>query len=68
MLATTILLMGILLGSWPGNRDAVPLYATLAGMILLFYIMHERVAMVILALFMLATLTPQMVRNLRGLV
>ena len=68
MFAATLLLAGLLLGSWPNDRDAVPLYAIMASMILFFYVMHERVGMVILGLFMLATLTPRMARNLRSLV
>jgi len=68
MLATTLLLAGILLGSWPDDRDAIPLYAFLALLMAWFYVAHERLGMVILVLFMIATLAPRMVRNLRGLV
>jgi hypothetical protein len=73
MLATTLLLAGVLLGSWPDDRwpddrDAIPLYAFLALMMALFYVAHERLGMVILGLFMIATLAPRLVKNFRGLV
>ena len=68
MLATMLVLTGVLLGSWPKDRDALPFYCFLAFMIAIFYLMHEKVGIVILGLFMLATLTPGLVRNLRGLI
>jgi len=68
MLAMTVFLTGVLLGSWPDDREDLPFHVFLASMIVVFLLMNEKLGMVILGLFMLATLGPRMVRNLQTVI